>query len=148
MGSSFSSSHTRASSAVKISRGETVRSQTPKWMGELDRFGVGKSFLAGWVLSVGIFPKNLVLVVQAALIIAQTGLPFAQEMIVFAVFAILGTAGVAIPAVAYAAAGERAKPSLDRWKTWVVAHNDAIMFVVFLVYGSLFVGKGIGGLLG
>lgn len=51
-----------------------------------DRFGVGKSFLAGWFLSVGILPKNLVLVVQASLIIAQTGLPFAQEMIVLAVF--------------------------------------------------------------
>ena len=69
-------------------------------------------------------------------------------MISLAVFAVLGTAGVATPAVAYVAAGERAKATLDGWKTWVTAHNDAIMFVVFLVYGSLFIGKGIGGLLG
>ena len=35
---------------------------------------------------------------------------------------------------------------LDGWKTWLQANNSAVMIVLFVVFGVVLLGKGIGGL--
>lgn len=117
----------------------------PKWMSALDTFGPGKSLGLGAALS-GVNPKNLVLTVAAAGSIAQSGLPGGQQAAVLAVFIVLGTVTVAAPLVIYFSMGKRAAGILSDWKTWLGGNNATIMFVLFLVFGTLLIGQGIAGL--
>jgi len=117
---------------------------TPKWMGAVDDFTAPKAFGAGVVLSAA-NPKNLLLAIAAAAAIAQTGIPGGEQAVAYAVFAIVGTIGVAIPVVIYFALGERAGPILGRLKGWMAAHNAVIMAVLLLVIGAKLIGDAISG---
>lgn len=94
----------------------------------------------------GVNPKNLVLSAAAAMSIAQTGLPGGQQIVVLAVFVVVGTVTVAAPLVVYLALGSKADSILDGWCEWLAANNAAIMLVVFLVFGFVLAGQGIAGL--
>jgi threonine/homoserine/homoserine lactone efflux protein len=118
---------------------------TPKWMGAIDAFTPVKAAGAGAVLAAA-NPKNLLLAIGAAATIAQTGIPGGQQAGAYAVFALIGTVGVAAPVVIYFAMGDRAGPILDRLKRWMAAHNAVIMAVLCLVIGAKLVGDGIAGL--
>ena len=117
---------------------------TPKWMGAIDGFTAPKALAAGVVLSAA-NPKNLLLAVAAAIAITQTGIPGSEQAISYAVFAVIGTIGVAIPVVIYFALGERAGPILDRLKTWLAQNNGVIMAVLLLLIGAKLVGDAIAG---
>ena len=133
--------------ALKQWRGrphEGEEAPTPKWMGAIDRFTPVKSLGAGVVLA-GANPKNLLLAIAAATVIAQTGIPGGEQAIAYAVFAMIGTVGVGAPVVIYFALGERAGPILDRLKTWMGQHNAVIMAVLCLVIGSKLIGDAIAG---
>ena len=117
----------------------------PAWMGAIDAFSPAKALGAGAVLS-GLNPKNLLLAVGAAAAIAQTGISGAEQAGAYAMFALIGTVGVAVPVVIYFALGDRAPPVLDRLKGWMVRHNAAIMATLCLVIGAKLVGDGIAGL--
>jgi hypothetical protein len=119
--------------------------RTPKWMGAIEHFSPAKALGAGAVLA-GANPKNLLLAVAAAAAIAQTGIPGGEQAISYAVFALIGTIGVAAPVVIYFAMGDRSGPVLDSLKTWMAAHNAVIMAVLCLVIGAKLVGDGIAGL--
>ena len=117
----------------------------PKWMGAIDSFTTAKALGAGAVLS-GANPKNLLIAVGAAAAIAQTGIPGGEQAIAYAVFALIGTVGVATPVVIYFALGERAGPILDRLKRWMAHYNGVIMAVLLLVIGVKLLGDGIASL--
>jgi hypothetical protein len=118
---------------------------TPKWMGAIESFTPAKAVGAGAVLA-GANPKNLLLAIAAAAAIAQTGIPGGQQAGAYAVFAVIGTVGVAAPVVIYFALGDRSAPILDRLKQWMAAHNAVIMAVLCLVIGAKLIGDGIAGL--
>jgi len=118
---------------------------TPKWMGAIDTFTPPKAAGAGAVLA-GANPKNLLLAVAAAAAIAQTGIPGGQQAGAYAVFALIGTVGVAAPVVIYFALGDRSGPVLDRLKRWMAAHNAVIMTVLCLVIGAKLIGDAVAGL--
>lgn len=118
---------------------------TPKWMGAVEEFSPVKALGAGAVLA-GANPKNLLLAVAAAASIAQTGIPGGEQAVAYAVFAIVGTIGVAVPVVVYFAMGDRAGPLLDRMKAWMAHNNAVIMAVLCLVIGAKLIGDGITGL--
>lgn len=118
---------------------------TPKWMGAVEEFSPVKALGAGAVLA-GANPKNLLLAVAAATSIAQTGIPGGEQAVAYAVFAIVGTIGVAVPVVVYFAMGDRAGPLLDRMKAWMAHNNAVIMAVLCLVIGAKLIGDGITGL--
>ena len=131
--------------AVKQWRGrphEGEETEPPKWMAAVDSFTAPKALGAGAVLS-GANPKNLLLAVAAATAIAQTGIPGGEQAIAYAVFALIGTVGVAAPVVIYFALGDRAGPILERLKGWMARHNAIIMAVLMLVIGAKLVGTGI-----
>ena len=117
----------------------------PAWMGAIDAFSPAKALGAGAVLS-GLNPKNLLLAVGAAAAIAQTGVSGAEQAGAYAMFALIGTVGVAVPVVIYFALGDRAPAVLDRLKGWMVRYNAAIMATLCLVIGAKLVGDGIAGL--
>jgi len=117
---------------------------TPKWMGAIDGFNAVKALGAGVVLS-GANPKNLLLAVAAAAAIVQTGIPGGEQAGAYAVFALIGTIGVAVPVVIYFALGDRAGPILQRLKRWLAQNNGVIMAILLLLIGVKLIGDAIAG---
>jgi hypothetical protein len=122
-------------------------SPAPKWMGAIDSFTPVKSLGAGAVLS-GANPKNLLLAVGAAAAIAQTGIPGGEQAVAYAIFAVIGSIGVAAPVAIYFALGDRSGPILERLKSWMAEHNAVIMAVLCLVIGAKLIGDAITGFAG
>jgi hypothetical protein len=120
---------------------------TPKWMGAIDAFTPVKALGAGALLS-SLNPKNLLLAVGGASTIAQAGLPTSQETVVWLVFMVLATIGVAAPVVIFFALGDRAPAILDRLKAWLGQNNAVIMAILCLIIGVKLIGQAFGGLTG
>src|SRR3954465_9616535 len=78
--------------------GDDDEAEMPAWMGTIDAFGPVKAAGAGPALS-AVNPKNLPVVVPPAPTEAQAGLSTSHQAIVWAVFTLLSTIGVAIPVV-------------------------------------------------
>jgi hypothetical protein len=72
----------------------------------------------------------------------------AQPWIALAVFVVIASLSVAVPVLYYLFAGQSADETLNSWKTWLVANNATVMFLLFLVFGALLLGQGLGGLIG
>ncbi len=117
----------------------------PKWMQAIDAFTAGKSFGAGFLLS-GINPKNLALTIAAAAAIAQTGISGGESAVALAVFILVGSLTILAPVAVYFLLGARAPAILNEMKTWMAAHNAAIMTVLLLVLGAKLIGDAIAGL--
>jgi hypothetical protein len=118
----------------------------PKWMAALDRFTPSRS-LGVAALFGGLKPKNLILAAAAAAGIAESGLGGAQQVVVLLLLILVASTGIITPVAIYFALGkERAAPVLDSWKTWLQANNTTVMIVLFVVFGVVLIGKGIGGL--
>ncbi len=116
----------------------------PRWMGAIEGFGPGKAVAAGSLLS-ALNPKNLLLAVSAAATISQAGLPGGDQAVAYAVFALVGTVGVAAPVVIYFAMGDRAGGILDRLQGWMAHNNAVIMSVLCLAIGAKLIGQAISG---
>jgi hypothetical protein len=116
----------------------------PKWMGAIDSFTPPKALGAGAVLA-GANPKNLLLSVGAAAAIAQTGISGGEQAVAYAVFALIGTIGVATPIVIFFALGDNAGATLERLKGWMAHNNGVIMAVLCLVIGAKLIGDAISG---
>jgi threonine/homoserine/homoserine lactone efflux protein len=133
--------------ALKQWRGRPHEDQdapAPKWMGAIERFTPAKSLGAGIVLA-GANPKNLLLSIGAAAAIAQTGISGGEQAAAYAVFAVIGTLGVAAPVAIYFVLGARSRPILERLKDWMASNNAVIMAVLCLVIGAKLVGDAIAG---
>ena len=134
--------------AVKQWRGrphEDEEAALPKWMQAIDTFRPGKAFGMGVLLS-AVNPKNLLLTVAAASAIAQTGVDTGSQAVALAVFIVIGTLGPGLPVAIYFALGARAQSVLGDLKSWMAAHNAAIMAVLCLVIGAKLIGDAITGL--
>jgi threonine/homoserine/homoserine lactone efflux protein len=136
--------------AVRLWRGRPAPgedSELPKWMQAIDTFTPGRSAAMAAALS-GVNPKNLILTVGAAAAIAKTGIDTGQQFVALVVFALIGTIGPGIPVAIYFAMGDRAPRVLSDLKTWLGAHNTAIMTVLCAVIAAKLVGAGVAGLSG
>ncbi len=122
-------------------RGEAP-AELPKWMQAVDRFTPAKSLGTGLVLSAA-NPKNLIMTIGASVAIVQTGAPTGDKFVALAVFVLIGTVGVAAPMAVYFAMGERAGAVLDSMKTWLAAHNQAMMAILLLLIGAKLIGDGL-----
>ena len=123
---------------------EGEEAATPKWMGALDGFTPAKALGAGMLLS-GVNPKNLLLIVGGASAVAQTSVSGSEEAVVWLIFALIASVGVAAPVVIYFAMGERAAAMLDGLKNWMAHSNTAIMAVLCLIIGAKLIGAAISG---
>lgn len=121
--------------------------ELPKWMRALDTFGPVKALGAGVALSL-LNPKNLLLAIAGATVIAQGGLSAGQEAGALAVFVAIATIGVATPVVLYFALGERSREVLDGMKGWMARNNAVIMAVLLLIIGVKLIGDAISGFSG
>jgi len=116
----------------------------PNWMGALEGFTPVKSLGLAVLLS-SINPKNLALIIAGATAIAQTDISGGDQAIVWAIFTVIASIGVAAPMVIYLAMGDKAAETLDGIKTWMAHSNAAIMAVLFVIFGVKLIGEAITG---
>jgi threonine/homoserine/homoserine lactone efflux protein len=120
----------------------------PKWLLMIDSVSPIK------VLGVGFFfadltnPKNTALTIAGTLAIAHSGLPSPVNAAMVIIFILISSLGVAIPVIFHQAGGVLANKTLDNWKKWLIANNNAVMAILFLVFGVVLISKGIQGLAG
>lgn len=117
----------------------------PKWMQTVDSFRPPRAAALAVALS-AVNPKNLLLVVGAATAIAQTGASPGDQAAALAIFVVIGTLGPGLPVGLYFTMGARFKGLLDELKSWMGAHNAAIMAVLCLIIGAKLIGDGLSGL--
>ena len=88
-------------------------------------------------------PKNLVMAVAASLAIGKAELPTARVATVIAIYVVLASVGVATPVVVALVLGDRSTAVLTGWRSWLGRNNDAVMAVLYLVFGVVLIGNGI-----
>jgi hypothetical protein len=119
-----------------------VEPEMPKWMARIEGLTPAKSAAFGATLGAA-NPKNLALTVGAAAGLGQLGLSTYDAVVSLIVFVAVGSLTVAGPVAYYLVGGEKSKGELDNLKNWLGLHNDAVMAVLFLVFGVALIAKGI-----
>jgi len=120
--------------------------QPPGWMRRTSASRPISTFAVSFLIA-GADPRNLPSTIGAGLDIAQAGLPVGRSAIVLAVFVVVGTATVVLPLFVYLASGPAVQRKLDPFKAWLVANNQTVLTVVFLLLGVVLIGKGIRGII-
>jgi hypothetical protein len=68
-------------------------------------------------------------------------------VVVLLLLVLVASIGIIAPVAVYFLMGEeKATRVLNAWKTWLQANNATVMIVLFVVFGVVLIGKGIGGL--
>jgi hypothetical protein len=118
----------------------------PAWMASIDAFTPVKALGFAALLG-GVNPKNLLLTLSAAAVIGTSGLSGTDSFLALLVFVVIGSLSVAIPVIYYLVGGDKAKQTMDGWKTWLGANNATVMTVLLIVIGAKLLGQGVGSLL-
>ncbi|TQF67104.1 GAP family protein [Rhodococcus spelaei] len=116
----------------------------PGWLAAIDKVTPGKALGLGFALS-AVNPKNLLMIVGAAVAVANLGVSGGAITVAGIVFTVIAASTVAVPVIAYFAAREKATVWLGELKSWLTANNATVMAVLLLVIGVVMIGKGIGG---
>jgi threonine/homoserine/homoserine lactone efflux protein len=119
--------------------------EMPKWMAAVDAFTPVKALGLGVLLS-SVNPKNLVLALGAASGVAQLGVSTGDAVVGLTVFVVVASSTTAALVGYRLLGGDRSEARLDEWKAWLTAHDEAVMAVLFLVFGVVLVSEGLRGL--
>jgi hypothetical protein len=114
----------------------------PAWMDGITGFGPGKAAATGVAIG-ALNPKNVAMAVAASFAVGAADLTSGETVAVVVVYVVLASAGVAAPLATTLVLGDRARPVLASWRTWLEANNDVVMAVLYLLFGVVLVGKGI-----
>jgi Sap, sulfolipid-1-addressing protein len=67
----------------------------------------------------------------------------ADAVVSLVVFVVVGSLTIAAPVAYNLIGGDRSKAQLESLKDWLAQHNEAVMAVLFLVFGVALIAKGI-----
>lgn len=116
--------------------------ESPRWMRSFATITPPRAGIVGAVLVV-VRPEVLILCLAAGLDIGTSGLGTAGKWLCSAVFVTVSASTVAVPILAYAAAGHRLDDWLNRLKDWMEKNNAAMLAVVLVLIGLMVLFKGI-----
>jgi threonine/homoserine/homoserine lactone efflux protein len=114
----------------------------PKWMAALDRISPAGAAAVGALAVLN--PKNLVLAMAGAALVAGSGVPPIQQLAAYGAFVAIATTGVATPLAIYLALGRRARPALERLRHLLARHNAVILAVLFVAMAIGLIRRGLG----
>ena len=114
----------------------------PKWMAGIDALNPAKALGLGLLLA-GVNPKNLMLTAAAGAALAALGLSTGDAVGSLIVFVVVASLTIAGPVVYFLLGGDTAKARLDEMKNWLALHNNAVMAVLFLVFGAKLIADGL-----
>jgi hypothetical protein len=118
----------------------------PKWMVMLDTLTPLKAFGMGAVL-VLISGKFWVFTLSAIGVIEEAQLGQPTSIIAFLLFILLAQSLLLLAIMVRVIAPEQSKSILGAISAWLTRYNRPIVFVVSLVFGLLFLGLGVSGLM-
>jgi hypothetical protein len=110
----------------------------PRWMKTLDSTPMLMVFALGGVIVLN--PKNVPLLISAAVDYAQASLSTVQLAIVVTVFAALGSLLIFLPIVLVHLAPEFSARVFGTIRAWFVAHNAIVLAAICLVAGVVMLG--------
>ena len=116
--------------------------ESPAWMRSFATITPARAAVTGAAL-VLIRPDVLLICVPAGLAIGGSGLDVAGDWIAAASFVAVAASTVAIPILAYAAAGHRLDDTMARLKDWMDKNNAALMAAILVVIGVMVLYNGI-----
>ena len=117
-------------------------SESPGWMRSFASIRPPRAAITALALVV-LRPDVLLICVPAGLAIGAAGLGAAGDWVAAAVFVAIAASTVAIPVLAYAAAGARLDDPLARLKDWMDRNNAALMAALLVVIGLMVLYNGI-----
>ncbi|MEG7364368.1 GAP family protein, partial [Pseudomonas citronellolis] len=117
-------------------------SESPTWMRSFATITPVRAALTGVALVVG-RPDVLFICVPAGLAIGASGLDHVDVWVAGAFFVAIAASSVAVPILAYAAAGNRLDESMARLKDWMEKNNAALMAAILIVIGAMVLYNGI-----
>ncbi|OBF60422.1 hypothetical protein A5753_20635 [Mycobacterium sp. 852002-51971_SCH5477799-a] len=116
--------------------------ESPAWMRSFASITPARAGIIGAVLAV-VRPDVALICVPAGLGIGTSGLGLAGDWAAAAFFVAIAASSVAIPILAYVAAGSRLDDTLARLKEWMDRNNGALLAAVFVVIGAMVLYHGI-----
>jgi hypothetical protein len=116
--------------------------ESPAWMRSFASITPARAGITGAVLVV-IRPDVLLICVPAGLAIGGSGLDVVDDWIAAAFFVAVAASTVAIPILAYAAAGHRLDDAMARLKDWMEKNNAALMAAILVVIGLMVLYNGV-----
>jgi hypothetical protein len=116
--------------------------ESPKWMRSFATISPRRAAITGLVLTL-VRLDVLVMCFVAGLDIGTRQLSGPAELICAALFVAVAASTVAIPILAYAAAGHRLDDTLARLKAWMDKNNAALLAAILVLIGLMLVYKGI-----
>jgi hypothetical protein len=120
--------------------------ESPGWMRSFANISPARAAATAVALVVA-RPDVLLICIPAGLAIGGAGLGATGDWIAAAFFVAVAASSVAVPILAYAAAGERLDDTMARVKDWMDKNNAALMAAILVVIGALILYHGIDALL-
>ncbi|TRW77274.1 GAP family protein [Mycolicibacterium sp. 018/SC-01/001] len=120
---------------------------TPKWMTRISTLTPAKAGVTAAALTVA-NPKVLFICAAAGLAIGSAGVDTPMVFVAVIWFVAVAGSTVAVPTVAYAIAGERLDPTMNRVRAWMERQHAALIAVILVVIGLLVLYKGVHALAG
>jgi hypothetical protein len=116
--------------------------ESPAWMRSFATITPARAAITAATLVV-IRPDVLLICIPAGLAIGGSGLDAAGDWIAAAFFVAIAASTVAIPILAYAAAGHRLDHAMGQLKDWMEKNNAALMATILVVIGLMVLCNGI-----
>lgn len=114
----------------------------PAWMRTLTTVTPARAGMTAAALTV-LNPKVLFVCAAAGLAIGTDALGVMGTVTSAALFVAVAGSSVAIPVLAYVAAGDRLDAPLERLKAWMEKHNAALVAAILVLIGLVVLYKGI-----
>ena len=119
--------------------------ESPKWMRSFETLTPPRGALFGLALTV-VRVEVLTMCALAGLAIGSGNLGRAGEVITGAIYVAVAGSTVAIPVLAYAAAGHRLDAPMARLKDWMERNNAAMLAAVLVLIGGMVLYHGVNAL--
>jgi len=116
--------------------------ESPKWMRAFDTMTPRRAAITGLVLVV-VRLEVLIMCALAGLAVGSDGLAVADEWTAGVIFVAVAASSVAIPVLAYAAAGHRLDEAMTRLKAWMEQNNAALLTAILLLIGLMVLYNGV-----
>jgi hypothetical protein len=115
---------------------------SPAWMRSFATITPPRAAITGAALVV-VRPDVLLICVPAGLAIGAGGLGLVGDWLAAAFFVLVAASSVAVPILAYAAAGHRLDDTMSRLKDWMEKNNAGLMAAILVVIGAMVLYNGV-----
>jgi len=119
-----------------------THTESPKWMRSFATMTPRRAVITGLVLVV-VRLEVLIMCALAGLAIGSSKLGMAADWILAAIFVAVAASTVAVPILAYAAAGHRLDEPMARLKDWMERNNAALLAAILVLIGAMVLYHGV-----